>query len=251
MSPRLHLLSGIPIVIAGVAGSLMVIAVNGWMNHPGGFRIVDGTRRRRAPVARALRQPHVLARARAHVPRRLHRRRLPGRRRVRLGLAARTTARATRRIAIAIPLAAASLAAPLQVVVGDWAARDVGRYQPVKLAAFEGLGTARRRARPSTCSAGTPTGTCASASRCRACSRCSRSTIRTRRSPVSTACRRPISRPSTSSASRSRRWSASARALALAGARGARDLVAPAAAARVGLVLPRARAGGSAVGRRR
>jgi cytochrome bd ubiquinol oxidase subunit I len=44
------------------------------------------------------------------------------------------------RIAIAIPLAAASLAAPLQIVVGDWAARDVGRYQPVKLAAFEGLG---------------------------------------------------------------------------------------------------------------
>ena len=44
------------------------------------------------------------------------------------------------RIALAIPLAAAALAAPLQVVVGDWAARDVARYQPAKLAAFEGLG---------------------------------------------------------------------------------------------------------------
>jgi cytochrome bd ubiquinol oxidase subunit I len=32
------------------------------------------------------------------------------------------------------------LASPLQVVVGDWAGRDVARYQPVKLAAFEGLG---------------------------------------------------------------------------------------------------------------
>ena len=42
MSPRLHLLAGVPIIIAGIAGSLMVITVNGWMNHPGGFRIVDG-----------------------------------------------------------------------------------------------------------------------------------------------------------------------------------------------------------------
>ena len=38
-----------------------------------------------------------------------------------------------------IPLAAAALASPIQVVVGDWAARDVAETQPVKLAAFEGL----------------------------------------------------------------------------------------------------------------
>src|SRR6266496_1587876 len=37
LPPRTHLLTGIPIVAAGFAGSLMVIAVNGWMNHPGGF----------------------------------------------------------------------------------------------------------------------------------------------------------------------------------------------------------------------
>src|ERR1700728_2643909 len=40
LSPRAHFLSGIPIAIAGIAGSLMVIAVNAWMNHPGGFRMV-------------------------------------------------------------------------------------------------------------------------------------------------------------------------------------------------------------------
>ncbi|MDX6568822.1 MAG: cytochrome bd ubiquinol oxidase subunit, partial [Gaiellales bacterium] len=50
------------------------------------------------------------------------------------------------RVAIAIPLAAAALASPLQVVVGDWAGRDVARYQPVKLAAFEGLGTTTKSA---------------------------------------------------------------------------------------------------------
>jgi cytochrome bd ubiquinol oxidase subunit I len=42
LSPRLHLLSGIPVAIAGVAGSLFVISANGWMNNPGGFRLEDG-----------------------------------------------------------------------------------------------------------------------------------------------------------------------------------------------------------------
>ncbi|MDT7712452.1 MAG: cytochrome bd ubiquinol oxidase subunit, partial [Pseudonocardiales bacterium] len=42
ISPRLHLLAGIPVVIAGVTGSLFVIAVNGFMNHPTGFVLRDG-----------------------------------------------------------------------------------------------------------------------------------------------------------------------------------------------------------------
>src|ERR1700758_2157394 len=42
LSPRTHMLSGIPIVITGFTGSLMVIAVNGWMNHPQGFRLLNG-----------------------------------------------------------------------------------------------------------------------------------------------------------------------------------------------------------------
>ena len=43
------------------------------------------------------------------------------------------------RTALAIPLTIAALASPVQVLVGDWAARDVAVQQPVKLAAFEGL----------------------------------------------------------------------------------------------------------------
>jgi cytochrome d ubiquinol oxidase subunit I len=39
LPPRLHLLSGIPIVLTGFLGSWMVISVNAWMNHPGGFRL--------------------------------------------------------------------------------------------------------------------------------------------------------------------------------------------------------------------
>jgi cytochrome d ubiquinol oxidase subunit I len=43
------------------------------------------------------------------------------------------------RTALIVPLSFACLTAPVQVIVGDWAARSVGDRQPVKLAAFEGL----------------------------------------------------------------------------------------------------------------
>jgi cytochrome d ubiquinol oxidase subunit I len=38
-----------------------------------------------------------------------------------------------------VPLAVLSLAAPAQIVIGDWAARTVAEEQPTKLAAMEGL----------------------------------------------------------------------------------------------------------------
>ncbi len=42
LSPRTHFLTGIPIAIAGLTGSLTVISVNGWMNHPTGFHLQNG-----------------------------------------------------------------------------------------------------------------------------------------------------------------------------------------------------------------
>jgi cytochrome d ubiquinol oxidase subunit I len=48
--------------------------------------------------------------------------------------------------ALAIPLTIAALASPVQVLVGDWTARDVAKYQPTKLAALEGLGRTQRGA---------------------------------------------------------------------------------------------------------
>src|SRR3954468_10425608 len=44
VSTRTHLLCGVPVVLAGLSGSLFVLSVNAWMNHPGGFtRLADGT----------------------------------------------------------------------------------------------------------------------------------------------------------------------------------------------------------------
>jgi cytochrome d ubiquinol oxidase subunit I len=138
LSPRAHLLSGIPIVITGLTGSLTVIAVNGWMNHPGGFRLQGGEVVDVKPwtalfansylwhelvhmyIAGYIVSGFILAGVYAF-----------GRLRGRWGRYERT--------ALAIPLTVAALAAPIQVLVGDWAARDVATTQPTKLAALEGL----------------------------------------------------------------------------------------------------------------
>lgn len=61
LAPRPHFLSGIPVVIAGVTGSLFVIAVNGWMNHPGGFELRDGRAVDAHPVVGTVRQLLFLA----------------------------------------------------------------------------------------------------------------------------------------------------------------------------------------------
>ncbi len=145
MSPRLHMLAGVPMVISGIAGSLMVIAVNGWMNHPGGFRVVSGKVVDVHPWS-ALFDNRTFWHEFVHMY--LAAYMVVGF--LVAGVYAWIWLRGNReryiRVAIAIPLAAAALASPLQVVVGDWAGRDVARYQPVKLAAFEGLGTTTKRA---------------------------------------------------------------------------------------------------------
>jgi cytochrome d ubiquinol oxidase subunit I len=43
------------------------------------------------------------------------------------------------RTALAIPLTVAAVTAPVQILIGDWAACSVAAAQPTKLAALEGL----------------------------------------------------------------------------------------------------------------
>jgi cytochrome bd ubiquinol oxidase subunit I len=138
MSPRLHMLAGLPVIAAGVAGALMVISVNGWMNHPGGFSIVGGRVVDVHPWS-ALFDNRTFWHEFVHMY-------LAGYIVVGFGVASvyawgwlRGRRGRYERIALGLCLAAAAVAAPIQVVVGDWAGRDVARYQPVKLAAFEGL----------------------------------------------------------------------------------------------------------------
>ena len=145
LSPRAHLLTGIPIVLAGVAGSLMVIAVNGWMNHPGGFRLEHGRAVDVHPFA-ALFENSYFWHELVHMY--LAGYIVAGFLTASVYAWALLRGRNTRynRTALIVPLAVAALAAPAQVVVGDWAARDVAETQPVKLAALEGLGKTEKGA---------------------------------------------------------------------------------------------------------
>ncbi len=137
LSRRGHFLAGIPIVISGFAGSFNVIAVNGWMNHPEGFDVVDG---------RVVNPQPWDALLNAHLPHELIHMYLAGyivAGFIVAGVYAFAWLRGKRdhyhRTGLVVTLAFACLAAPVQVIVGDWAARNVAENQPVKLAGFEGL----------------------------------------------------------------------------------------------------------------
>jgi cytochrome d ubiquinol oxidase subunit I len=139
LSPRAHMLAGIPIIITGFSGSLMVIAVNGWMNHPSGFKLQDGRAVDVHPFA-ALFENDYFWHELVHMY-------LAGYIVVGFvmsGLYAWGWLRGRRgryeRVALVVPLTIAALASPIQLLAGDWAARAVAEEQPVKLAALEGLG---------------------------------------------------------------------------------------------------------------
>lgn len=133
---RWHMASGIPVVLAGLAGSLFVLSVNGWMNTPTGFRL-DGGRPVDIRPVDALLNAHL---AHTFVHMTLAAYMVAGF--VVAGVYARGWLRGRRdrvqRMAVLIPLGFACAAAPAQLVVGDWAGRMVAENQPVKLAAFEG-----------------------------------------------------------------------------------------------------------------
>jgi cytochrome bd ubiquinol oxidase subunit I len=138
LSPRAHFASGIPIVISGFTGSLMVISVNAWMNHPIGFRLSGGEAVDVHPVAALFGNSylwheviHMYLAAYIVVGFLVAGAYAFGRLRGRWGRYERT--------ALAIPLTVAALAAPVQVLVGDWNGREVANAQPTKLAAIEGL----------------------------------------------------------------------------------------------------------------
>jgi cytochrome d ubiquinol oxidase subunit I len=145
LPPRLHFLSGIPVAIAGLTGAMFVISVNGFMNHPGGFRLQDGRAVDAHPWSALFGNSYfwhefvhmyfagyivagfLVAAGYGW-----------GFLRGRWGRYERT--------AFAVALSAAAIAAPVQIVIGDWAAREVAQKQPIKLAAFEGLGQTTRGA---------------------------------------------------------------------------------------------------------
>jgi len=139
LSPRAHVLAGVPVVLAGPTSALFIVAANAWMNEPRGFDLVSGAVTNVDPWA-AMFNPatgpqvtHMIIAAFM----------VTG-----FGIAsvyavAMLRGRQDRyhRLGFVIPFTVAAVLSPVQVLVGDWAARSVAERQPAKLAAMEGLAT--------------------------------------------------------------------------------------------------------------
>ncbi len=137
LSPRAHWWTMVPIAIAGTLSTLFIITANAWMNVPRGVREVDGRVVSAEPLA-----PFTVPSAPPQV--------------VHMLLAAlmctggvvagvyavgmlRGRRDAYHRRGLRVGLVTVLACAPLQLVVGDWAARVVDAQQPAKLAAMEAL----------------------------------------------------------------------------------------------------------------
>ena len=137
LSPRAHFLTGVPVVISGFAGSFNVIAVNGWMNHPQGFTVVDGKVTDPKPFTALLNGNLWHELVHMYIAGYI----VAGF--IVAGVYASAWLKGRRdryhRTGLVVALSFAALAAPVQIVVGDWAGRRVAETQPTKLAAMEGL----------------------------------------------------------------------------------------------------------------
>ncbi len=131
-----HFWAGVPIVICGIGGAYSVVAVNAWMNQPQGYTLdaagnvtdVDPLEVMWTP-ATGYEVAHMILAAYL----------------VTAFLVASVYAvgmlRGRRdrhhRLGLLIPLTVASILAPIQFFVGDTAAREIAKDQPIKFAAME------------------------------------------------------------------------------------------------------------------
>ncbi|MCU1532707.1 MAG: cytochrome ubiquinol oxidase subunit [Arthrobacter sp.] len=144
LSPRLHLLTAIPVLVAGVASAFFVVTANAWMQQPTGFDVANGRILSVDPVA-AMFNPatptqtvHMILAAFM----------VAGFGMASVYAIALLRGRRDRyhTLGFLIPFAVAAAITPVQIGVGDWAAHFVADNQPVKLAAMEGIFETQRGA---------------------------------------------------------------------------------------------------------
>jgi cytochrome d ubiquinol oxidase subunit I len=132
-----HLFAGIVVAVSGLASGVFVVAVNAWMNTPSGFTMKDGVvtdvRLWEAFFTPAFSSQaiHMALAAYASVAfavLAIHASRL-----------LRTPGSTFHRRAAGIALVVAAVSTPLQIASGDFAAKQLARNQPRKLAAAEAL----------------------------------------------------------------------------------------------------------------
>jgi cytochrome d ubiquinol oxidase subunit I len=135
VSPVLHWLAGIVVAVSGVLSAVFVVLANAWMNAPTGFDVVNGQPVNINPIAAMLNPASlhetihmVLAAyvATAFLVAGIH-----------AFFLLRDPQSVFHRASCSIALVVACISIPLQMVSGDFAAREVGKLEPPKLAAME------------------------------------------------------------------------------------------------------------------
>lgn len=135
LPPRLHWWTGVVVGVAGVSSGVLVIAANGWMNAPTGFRWEGGQAHDIDPWAAMLnpawasQATHMLLAAFEAVGFAV-----AG---VHAWLLHRGRNRSMHRLALRIALMVGAVSALLQPLSGHSSAQDVAVRQPAKLAAME------------------------------------------------------------------------------------------------------------------
>lgn len=132
-----RLLAGVPVLLAGTASAFFVVTANAWMNQPEGFEMADGRIVDVSPWAamfNAATPPQTVHMIIAAFM-------VAGFGTASVYAVAMLRGRRDRyhRLGFLIPFVVAASLAPVQAVAGDWAAKFLADYQPVKLAAIEGL----------------------------------------------------------------------------------------------------------------
>ncbi len=131
-----HFWSGVPMVITGIGGAFAVVAANAWMNQPQGFTLngagevidTDPLKVLFNP-ATGYEVPHMILAAymvTGFLVASIYAVGMLKGRRDRL-----------HRLGLLIPLTIACIATPIQLFVGDTAARGIAEHQPAKFAAME------------------------------------------------------------------------------------------------------------------
>ena len=136
LRPWPHFWTGVPAVIAGIGGALSVVSANSWLNQPAGFKAAaDGHVISVQPLdvifnrATPYEVPHMVLAAYM----------VAGFLIASVYAVGMLRGRHDRyhRLGFLIPFTVAAIATPLQLFVGDTAARAIAKDQPVKFAAME------------------------------------------------------------------------------------------------------------------
>jgi cytochrome bd ubiquinol oxidase subunit I len=135
LPPWPHFWTGVPVVLAGIGGTLSVVAANSWMNQPGGFRLVNGQVVGVRPLAvifnRAFWYESIHMLLAAYIVAGF----------LVAGVYAAGMLRGRRdryhRLGFVIPFVVAAVVMPAQIFVGDVVARQVFHNEPAKFAGVE------------------------------------------------------------------------------------------------------------------